>query len=139
MKLRKRLEDLLDRNRREHVGEPYTWILGCELALEAVAERAGHAASNGDEVELPGVEAVAGLIGLRAPLGVDACLQERSDDAPVDFRRAADYQRSRRSGGGVHGISWWCQNPMASRSSSSGSHRFLLGCLTRATTQPTRM
>jgi hypothetical protein len=60
----KRREDLLDCNGREYVGEPYAGILGFELALEPVAERAVYPAPESDEVELPGIEATAGLLGL---------------------------------------------------------------------------
>jgi hypothetical protein len=95
----KRREDLLHRNGPEYVGEPYVGILGGELALEPVAKWTGYSAPDSDEVELPGIEAVAGLLGLGRSLGVDASVQERSDDAPVDFGRSADHQRSRRSDG----------------------------------------
>jgi hypothetical protein len=57
-------EDLLNRNGRDYVDEPYVGILGCELALEPITERAEYSTSKSDEVELPGIEATAGLLGL---------------------------------------------------------------------------
>jgi hypothetical protein len=62
--VRKRREDLPDRNGRVHIDESYAGILGRELALEPVAERAGYSTAESDEIELPGIEATAGLIGL---------------------------------------------------------------------------